>query len=638
MMISKVMLAKIFEKGMPGSKNDESKFKKPPKGWKASEKFDGYRALFYYDENGRGVFVSRTGKEFFAPDWFLEAMPQEKLLKGLILDGELWAGRERFEKMGTVRKKEPVPEEWTEIQFVVYDITNSEKVFRDRIKDLRRIVRISTERWELMKNGEYYTIEYPYNNLPCPIVFTPQITITSNKQMEEYYQSIIDGGGEGIMIKHPECAYENGRSSYLLKYKPCFDFEGIIIDYKPGKGKYENLLGGFVCKPLINHDTYMTIDDDESHIFTLSGMDDKVRKNYKRTHPVGTIITCECSGFTDKGVPRFGRYLRKRTDVVLKDSDSNSSEKLEQIISIFEQIETTMKNNKDYFKAKAYGKVIPGLKKLEKDTDLTEENYDKIPGLGKGLKEKVRKIIDTGTCPDYDYILKHKERLDLKDTFMSIYGIGPNCAEKLINQGFKSVEDLRNCKTIENHLNDNQMKGLQYFEDINKRIPYKEIQKHEKFLKKVLQDIDSTSELTISGSYRRKKPDSGDIDLLLKAKNNEVYNTFIDSLTESEYLVEDLARGPKKYMGMCKGMNSKWCRRIDIMYTPPKEYPFAVLYFTGSKDFNVKMRNYLLERGYTLNEHGVEYTDKNKKFNEVFNTEKDIFNYFDYEYVEPHLR
>ena len=111
-----------------------------------------------------------------------------------------------------------------------------------------------------------------------------------------------------------------------------FDFEGIIIDYKPGKGKYENLLGGFVCKPLINHDTYMTVDEDESHIFTLSGMDDKVRKNYKRTHPVGTIITCECSGFTDKGVPRFGRYLRKRTDVVLKDSDSNSSEKLEQII------------------------------------------------------------------------------------------------------------------------------------------------------------------------------------------------------------------------------------------------------------------------------------------------------------------
>ena len=51
------------------------------------------------------------------------------------------------------------------------------------------------------------------------------------------------------------------------------------------------------------------------------------------------------------------------------------------------------------------------------------------------------------------------------------------------------------------------------------------------------------------------------------------------------------------------------------------------------------MRNYVLEDGYTLNEHGVEYTDKNKKFKKVFNTEKDIFDYFKYEYVgQPHLR
>ena len=633
------MLANIFEKGMPGSKKDESKFKKPPKGWKASEKFDGYRALFYYDENGRGVFVSRTGKKFFAPDWFLETMPQPKLLNDQILDGELWAGRERFEKMGTVRKKVPIPEEWIDIQYVVYDITNIDKVFRDRITDLKRIVRISTERWELMKKSDHYEIEYPYNNLPCPIVFTPQITITSNKQMEEYYQSIIEQGGEGIMIKHPECMYENGRSHYLLKYKPCLDFEAIIVDYKPGNGKYEKCLGGFICKPLINHDTYMTIDEDENHIFSLSGMDDKIRNNYKRTHPIGTIITCECSGFTDKGVPRFGRYLRKRTDIILKESDSNSSEKLEQIISIFEQIETMMKNNKDYFKAKAYGKVIPDLKKLEKDSDLTEENYEKIPGLGKSLKEKIRMIIDTGTCPDYDYIQKHKVRLDLKDTFMSIYGIGPNCAEKLINHGFKSVEDLRNCKTIQNHLNDNQMKGLRYFEDINKRIPYKEIQKHEKLLKKELHKIDPTSELTIAGSYRRKKETSGDIDILLKAKNPQTYESFIETLIQKGYIQETFAHGDKKFMGMSKLKSKKYDnRRIDILYTSPKEYPFAILYFTGSKEFNVTMRNYLLEKGYTLNEHGVEYTDKNKKFNEVFQTEKDIFNYFEYKYVEPEER
>ena len=67
------------------------------------------------------------------------------------------------------------------------------------------------------------------------------------------------------------------------------------------------------------------------------------------------------------------------------------------------------------------------------------------------------------------------------------------------------------------------------------------------------------------------------------------YNIFIDKLQESNYIVDDLARGPKKYNGLCK-YNRNPCRRIDIMYTKPEEYPFAILYFTGSMEFNAKMR------------------------------------------------
>ena len=90
------------------------------------------------------------------------------------------------------------------------------------------------------------------------------------------------------------------------------------------------------------------------------------------------------------------------------------------------------------------------------------------------------------------------------------------------------------------------------------------------------------------------------------------------------------------YMG--KGFNTKWCRRIDIMYTKPEEYPFAVLYFTGSGDFNQRMRNELVERGYTMNEYSVKYIDSKKKVEYNFETEKDIFEYFGYDYVEPEKR
>ena len=629
----KVMLAKEYANGMKGAKKDTTEFAQPPLGWYMSEKYDGYRCIAFYKED-KLVFMSRASKEFNVPQWFKDAMPNPKLLKDLNLDGEVWAGRENFQMMGTVRKKIPIDEEWIDLKYVVYDIDNTGESFLERQKDLIKIVKLTKMAWEKKKKD----LPYPYNNLDCPLVYTEQKKVTSIKRMETYYKSVIDEGGEGIMLKHPLCQYENGRSNNLLKYKPSFDREAIIVGYNPGKGKYTGHLGGFICKPLINRDTYMTVDNDPHHEFTLSGMDDEIRKNYKSSHPTGTIITYECSGFTDKGLPRFGRYMRKREDVVLKENDSESSEILEKILSIFKEIEKKHKVEKDFFRARAYTKSIPGLMKLKNDSELTDENLNKIDGIGKGLKEKIRLIIETGTCPDYEKVKNSEGELSVKEIFQGIHGVGPGCANKLVKAGFKSIEDLKKCETITDHLNDVQMKGLKYYEDVQERIPHGEIQKHEKIYKELLRQIDPSAELTIAGSYRRKKKDSGDIDILLKAEKKQTYKTFIDSLKKSDILIEDLAYGPKKYMGLSKGINTKWLRRVDIMYTKPGEYPFAVLYFTGSMEFNVKMRNELLERGFTLNEYGVKFVDKEKKFTDTFGTEKGIFDYFGYDYVEPHNR
>ena len=632
-----VMLANIYEKGMNGSRKDKTEFAKPPVDWVASEKYDGYRALFYYDENNNPVFVSRAGKPFHAPEIFLSSMPPAKLLKGRILDGELWAGRDNFDAMGIVRRKDPNPEDWLIIKYVTYDITNVDKPFNERIEDLKEIVRITGERWILKKKH----MPYPFHNMKCPLLAAPQMVIKDHKQLDEYYKLIIEGGGEGVMLKHPTCKYEGGRSANLLKMKPAFDHEAVIIGYKPGNGKYSGLLGGFECSPLVNHGSYSSVDKSESHKFTLSGMDDEIRTNYEETHPIGTIITYECSGFTKKGVPRFGRYMRTRDDIVVKEHKIEGNKKLLRIIEIFEKLETNYKNNKDHFRARSYSKVIPGLKKLISDSSLTEDNFDKIPGLGSGLREKIRLIMETSTCPDYDKLLKNKDKIEIRDKFLNIHGVGPECAKKLVEAGFGTIEDLRSDEKISDHLNDVQMKGLFYYEDILKRIPYKEIVKHEKYLKKVLNKIDPSAELTIAGSYRRKKETSGDIDILLKAQNQSVYDKLIDQLVKKGYIQETLSRGPKKFMGMSNIDTKefkKTNRRIDIMYTTPEEYPFAVLYFTGSKDFNVTMRNWLLEKGYTLNEYGVKYTDKRKKMKQTFLTEKDIFDHFEYEYVEPENR
>ena len=205
--------------------------------------------------------------------------------------------------------------------------------------------------------------------------------------MKSFYKDIIDNGGEGIMIKHPLSTYENGRSNYMLKYKPAFDREAVIIDYKMGDpdSKYKGMLGSFICRPLKNHDTYMSVDEDDDHIFTLSGMDDKIRKNYLKSHPKGTIITFECSGFTDKGVPRFGRYLRIRDDVIVKSHTStNDREQLDRVLEIFTHLEKYYKSNYDTFRAKTYMGLNKILKNLSSDKDLEPQNMKKIKGIGQG--------------------------------------------------------------------------------------------------------------------------------------------------------------------------------------------------------------------------------------------------------------
>jgi len=631
-----VMLAKEYQIGMTGHKKDTSEFKIPPIYWWMSEKFDGYRCLFRYDENGIGHFYSRASKEFNAPEWFLESMPPYNLLGNKIIDGELWAGRDNFQLMGIVRKKIPIPEEWINIQYQVYDITNGEGTFINRLKDLKHIVNFTQKSWLVRKKRNTDELFYPYSKLDPPLVFAEQTKITSEEMMKEYYENIIQNGGEGIMIKHPKSLYENGRSSYMLKYKPAFDREAIIIDYKLGEGKYKGLLGSFICKPLINHDTYMSIDNDENHIFTLSGMNDIIRNNFKVSHPEGTIINYECSGFTDKGVPRFGRYIRIRDDLIIKDHiETNSRENLNKVIEIFQNLEKYYKANYDTFRAKTYSQVNKALNPLNSDKELDPINLKSVKGIGQGTIDRIKEIIDTGTLQEYEKVKNKKSPLE---DFLKIHKVGPIHANKLVSEGFKTIDDLNNCENIHDYLNETQLKGLKYYDDILQRIPYEEIQQHEKILKNLLKKIDPEAELTIAGSYRRKRPDSGDIDILLKTSKKLVYNTFIDSLKNSDYLVEDLARGSKKYMGLGKGIDTSYKRRIDIMYTKPEEYPFAILYFTGSADFNLNMRSDALKQGYTMNEYSIKHTDTKKIVNHNFIIENDIFKFLNYNYINPENR
>lgn len=604
----KFMLAKEFTKG-----------KDNPKGWLISEKFDGYRACY---DHSKKQFFSRQNKPFNAPEWFIQAMPPR------LVDGELWIGRNMFQEMGTVRKKVPVDEEWFNITFQVYDMPDHPGTFQERLKELKRIVKLTKSRWNLRRKD----YEYPFNTLECPVVVAKQTVVKDEKHLDSVYKEILKQGGEGIMLKDPNSPYEGKRSKFLLKYKPSFDEEAIITGYKPGQGKYQGLLGGFMCKPLINHDTYMSIDEDTDHAFTISGMDDEIRETYLQTHPIGTIISYEHSGKTDKGKPRFGRYTRIRTDITIKEHIQEDLDVLKKRVSdILKVLGTNEKNNGEGFKASAYFKASKNIWELDK---LTESSLKSVKGIGKSLTNVIMNIVNTGTCDAYEKI---KDVKDAKSDFLEISGVGPKKAGELVKLGFTSIDSIRKAPNLNELLNDKQLIGLKYYEDILERIPQSEIDIHNTYLQGVLKKLDPKAEMTIAGSYRRRSKDSGDIDVLLKG-TPKLYKEFIKVLQNDGYLYETLALGTKKYNGMSKLPNHMTFRRIDIMVTKPEEYPFAILYFTGSKDFNTLMRQHALDRGLSMNEYSLKHVSDKSVVDHIFTSEKDIFEYLDYAYVEPWKR
>jgi DNA polymerase/3'-5' exonuclease PolX len=92
-------------------------------------------------------------------------------------------------------------------------------------------------------------------------------------------------------------------------------------------------------------------------------------------------------------------------------------------------------------------------------------------------------------------------------------------------------------------------------------------------------------------------------------------------------------------MGISKLPRHKIHRRLDMIYTDYSNYAFTLLYFTGSGQFNVEMRNHALSLGYSLSEYGLKNNGKfvdNK--GKSFETEQDIFKFLGIKYIKPEDR
>jgi DNA ligase-1 len=233
-----------------------------------SEKLDGVRAIW----DGH-KFISRNEKDFESPEWFKAGIPD------ILLDGELWQGRGRFnECSGQVRRK--TNQDWSEIMFMILDLP------------------------ELSNRGSTWSLRQEYLrrtliDLPDHVKIHRQILCNGNEHLLEFEQEVLANGGEGVMLAHPDGHYLNKRTDKILKVKRFNDDDAIVLRYEGGKGKHEGRVGALVCAYQGNV------------IYIGTGLND-----YERENPpeIGSVITFKYFEMSEDNIPRFPVFIGVRAD------------------------------------------------------------------------------------------------------------------------------------------------------------------------------------------------------------------------------------------------------------------------------------------------------------------------------------
>lgn len=246
------------------------------KGYLMSEKLDGIRALW----DGKNL-KSRKGNNFAVPECWKKNLPP------FALDGELYIGRGKFEEVLSITSKGEC-EEWQKVGYYIFDVPEATGSLLERLNILEQYL-------FTLKNTTKESF---------PLFIIPQKPIKDKAELEKTLQELTNLGGEGLVIRKNNAAYENFRTKNALKLKAHQDSECKVIAHHKGKGKFANMLGSLTCEQNFGDSS----ESPKTLRFKIgSGFSDKERIN---PPPIGSLITYKFNGFTKKGLPKFPVFLR----------------------------------------------------------------------------------------------------------------------------------------------------------------------------------------------------------------------------------------------------------------------------------------------------------------------------------------
>lgn len=318
----------------------------------------------------------------------------------------------------------------------------------------------------------------------------------------------------------------------------------------------------------------------------------------------------------------------------MSQSVTDVGEILEQIAQLLEL------KGENPFKIRAYTNAARALESLSEPlaTIVAEERLGEIEGIGKAITEKVTELVTTGKLEYYEE-LKRSFPEEIFELF-ELQGLGAKKIKALHDQlGVSSLADL------EKVCADGKVAELAGFGAKTQSNIVKAIADHLKhagrfrinvvaeLAEELLSDLrahEAVGQLESAGSFRRCKETIGDLDLLVSSNRAEEVSEFF---IHHPLVEEVIVHGPTK-----SSVRLKDGPQCDLRVVKPEEFPFALVYFTGSKEHNIRLRSRALDHGWSLNEYRFSPTNDGAASPPVIETEQELYKSLGLDFIPPELR
>ena len=292
----------------------------------------------------------------------------------------------------------------------------------------------------------------------------------------------------------------------------------------------------------------------------------------------------------------------------------------------------------DTFRSRAYQMAAQRITALTEDIRAIKSRgeLEAIPGVGKSISAVISEVLETGQSKVLEELRENLPK-GVRD-LMELEGVGSKLAMRLNQElGVASIDDLeraakesriRDLKGFGPKKEANILVSIEAYRSRQTRFLLGSILPVINQLTDYMRGSDAVLKVDVAGSARRRKETVGDLDVLASSlRPEEVTQRFVTMPP----VIRVVSQGPTRSTVVLEGQI-----QVDLRVVAPEEYGSALLYFTGSKEHNIKLRTIGVKKGFKLNEYGLFDRETDRRV--AGEDEEGIYRMMGMDYMPPELR